>query len=68
MSIKFFHLFFIVLCTLFSLAVGGFMVGGMSAGGAANTAMGVLFLVLGVGLLVYAVHFYNKWKSAGFFL
>ena len=68
MSIKLFHLFFIVVCTLFSFAVGVWSI--VNHGNTADNAVlvsGILFLILGCVLAVYGVFFFNKWKKTGFF-
>ncbi len=66
MSIKFFHLFFIVVCTLFSFGVGGWCV--VTRGDTTILVTGIIFLLLGAGLAVYAVYFFKKWRKEGFFL
>lgn len=57
MSLKFFHIVFIVLATLVSLFVG---VWGLRN---AQPILGVVFLVLGAVLVVYGLRAYQKLRS-----
>ena len=64
MSIKFFHIFFIAVCVVFSLAVGVFcMVDGKADPTSALFLVGAVFVALGLGLIVYLIYFLKKIKT-----
>jgi len=64
MSIKFVHLAFMTICTLFCLAVG---IWGL-AKDAGLLAIGLIFITSGLALFGYTIHFFRKWRNKGFFL
>lgn len=69
MSIKFVHLAFIIICTLFSFFVGIWEVMAYTENsGGEHLGVGVFFVLLGIGLAIYGAHFFKKWRKAGFFL
>ena len=67
MSLKAFHIFFIVASTLLALGFGGWAIAAYRAGGdPTNLGMGVGSLVLGAVLIVYSRWFLQKLKGVGY--
>jgi quinol-cytochrome oxidoreductase complex cytochrome b subunit len=64
MSIRHFHIFFMSICILFFLgfASWGFLKSGEDA---SLMSMGILFSVLGLGLIGYLIAFIKKIKKEG---
>ncbi len=64
MSLRFFHIFFISVCVVMSLFVGGWGVRQylqmQSLGG---LVLGVLCFVLGFGLIIYGIKVYAKLRE-----
>lgn len=66
MSLKAFHLVFIVASVLLSFLVGAWGVQEYRAeGSGTGLAIGILFYVSGVALVVYALRFVRKVKELG---
>lgn len=64
MSLKAFHLFFIAVCILFTLAFGAWgIVDYRSSEKAINLGMGVFSLAISAGLLVYGGYALRKLKG-----
>ncbi|MAE32333.1 MAG: hypothetical protein CMO43_12230 [Verrucomicrobiales bacterium] len=63
MSLKAFHLVFIILSILFSFVFG---IWGVMNGGMAELVMGILSLVGTVGMSVYLVFFLKKFKHVSY--
>jgi len=63
MSLKAFHLVFIILSNLFSFVFG---IWGVMNGGTAELVMGILSLVGTVGMSVYLVFFLKKFKHVSY--
>ena len=60
MSLKYFHIFFMTLCILFSLGIGGW-----SFTRPDTFWLGVGLVLLGVLLVFYTIYFVKKMKKAG---
>lgn len=66
MSLKIFHLVFIVLSILMCLYVGTWGISQYSAsGGAGSLALGIACFVLGAALVVYLVRVVRKFREMG---
>jgi hypothetical protein len=64
MSLKAFHIVFIVLSTLFSLGFGDWAIGNYNrAGEVASLVIGILSLVGAVSLVVYGRWFWKKLRG-----
>ncbi len=61
MSLKAFHILFIVASTLLALAVGAWGVQRyLTEGSGSHLVLGVAFFALGLALVVYGVRFFGK--------
>ena len=63
MSLKAFHLVFIVLSILFSFVFG---IWGVMSGGTAELVMGIVSLAGTVGMSIYLVFFLKKFKHVSY--
>lgn len=64
MSLKAFHLFFITVCILFTLAFGAWgIVDFRNSESLANLALGIFSLVVSIGLLLYCGYAVRKLKG-----
>ena len=76
MSLKFFHIVFIVISSLtcFGLSYwcyksslqSPFVSAFRSDFGSMNLVMSIVFLAIGVGLIIYGKYFYKKLKALGY--
>lgn len=66
MSLKAFHVVFITASVVLSFLVGGWaMKQYLGGGGAGMLALGLLYYVVGVGLVGYGLRFLRKLKALG---
>jgi hypothetical protein len=66
MSLKAFHVVFIVACILLSFLVGAWGVTEYRAQGSASAlALGILFYASGIALVAYALRFVRKVRELG---
>ena len=67
MSLKAFHLFFISISVLLSLAVGGWGIQSyLTNSDGVGILVGLFFILLGIGLLFYEMSFIRKFKHVSY--
>ena len=67
MSLKAFHLFFISISVLLSLAVGGWGIQSyLTNSDDVGILVGLFFLLLGIGLVFYEMRFIRKFKHVSY--
>ena len=67
MSLKAFHLFFISVSVLLSLAVGGWGIQSyLTNSDGVGILVGLFFLLLGIGLMFYEMSFIRKFKHVSY--
>jgi hypothetical protein len=64
MSLKAFHIFFIALSIVLSIGVGSWGISNyLAAGGTGPLALGIVFCLVGLSLLIYGRSFLKKMKE-----
>ena len=67
MSLKAFHLFFISVSVLLSLAVGGWGIQSyLTNSDGVGILVGLFFILLGIGLMFYEMSFIRKFKHVSY--
>ena len=67
MSLKAFHLFFISISVLLSLAVGGWGIQSyLTNSDDVGILVGLFFILLGIGLVFYEMRFIRKFKHVSY--
>ena len=67
MSLKAFHLFFISVSVLLSLAVGGWGIQSyLTNSDGVGILVGLFFILLGIGLVFYEMRFIRKFKHVSY--
>ena len=67
MSLKAFHIFFIVVSALMCFAIGAYLLNAYGSSGETGALVeGVLCIAAGIGLLEYGRRFLKKTKSLGY--
>lgn len=66
MSLKSFHLLFIIVCILLSMMVGGWgLLAWQRDGDGSSLVLGILFLILAPCLFYYGLRFRRDWSKKG---